>query len=95
MDVMYHDSNEEEKSAAQRQGRERPALRETISGSREVKEQQRGPRCHIVLRKDRHHSRGGARVWSPTLVAAPTQKSEALPGNLSLDMAVSVQEGGG
>ena len=37
MDVTYRDFNEEEKSAAQRQGREHPALWEAIPGSEAVR----------------------------------------------------------
>lgn len=96
MDVMYRDFNGEEKSAAWRQGREHPALRETIPGSQEIQSSaKRSPQCHVVLRKDRHQSGCGTRAWSPTLVTAPLSTCEASPGNLSLDVAVSAQEGGG
>lgn len=36
----------------------------------------------MVVGKDGHRSGCGTRAWSPTLVTAPLNTSEALPGNL-------------
>lgn len=52
MDVMCRDFKEEEKSTAQRQGGERPALQETIPGS----SAKRRPWHHGVVERERHPS---------------------------------------
>lgn len=71
------------------------SMQETIPGSWVVRSTERSPHCQVGGGKDRHHSGCETRTWSPTLVTVLLNTSDALPGKLSLDVAVCIQEGVG